>query len=119
MKQTIEQFIPAEKNAWFKIQEPWINDLEGYDILPYGECVAQVTPIRRICNPSVDELLFFHLIREQSKEDFQIAYLSKPQVLNHCGYQSFNFSKIVGRNASSLEKANHFLPRSFKEAPTW
>jgi hypothetical protein len=32
----MEQFIPAEKNAWFKIQEPWINDFEGYDILPYG-----------------------------------------------------------------------------------
>jgi hypothetical protein len=32
----MEQFIPAEKNAWFKIQEPWINDFEGFDILPYG-----------------------------------------------------------------------------------
>jgi hypothetical protein len=30
----MEQFIPAEKNVWFKIQEPWVNDLEGYDILP-------------------------------------------------------------------------------------
>jgi hypothetical protein len=71
----MEQFIPAEKNGWFKIQEPWINYLEGYDIPPYGECVAEVTPIRRICNPSVDELLFFYLIREQSKEDFEGSHI--------------------------------------------
>lgn len=52
----MEQFIPAEKNAWFKIQEPWINDLEEYDILPYGECVAEVTrpPIECLDSSAAD-----------------------------------------------------------------